>query len=262
MSNTENKVIFAGAGPGDPELMTIKSMRALESADLIIYAGSLVPEAVLCWKGSGTEAVSSAGMNLDQIVTRIKDAHDQGKRVVRLHTGDPSLYGAIFEQIRELQKLNIPYTVLPGVTAAFAAASAMGMEYTLPEVTQTLILTRVSGRTPVPESEDLERLAAHRSSMAIYLSIGHAEKVQKILETHYGKNSLCAVAYKVSHPEEQIFYTQIQDLVKTCEENKITRHALIIVGKAVEASRENIDLIQSKLYDAGFSHGYRNASTK
>jgi precorrin-4/cobalt-precorrin-4 C11-methyltransferase len=262
MSNMENKVIFAGAGPGDPELMTIKSMRALESADLIIYAGSLVPEAVLCWKGDNTQTVSSAGMNLDQIITRIKDAHGQDKRVVRLHTGDPSLYGAIFEQIRELEKLNIPYEVLPGVTAAFAAASAMGMEYTLPEVTQTLILTRVSGRTPVPESEDLDRLAAHGASMAIYLSIGQIKKVEKILETHYGKHSLCAIAYKVSHPEEQIFYTQVQDLVKTCEANKITRHALIIVGKAVEASRENIDLVQSKLYDAGFSHGYRNAAEK
>lgn len=262
MSNTENKVIFAGAGPGDPELMTIKSMRALESADLIIYAGSLVPEAVLCWKGNNTETISSAGMNLDQIIARIKDSHDLGKRVVRLHTGDPSLYGAIFEQIRELQKLGIPYKVLPGVTAAFAASASMGMEYTLPEVTQTLILTRISGRTPVPESEDLEKLAAHGSSMAIYLSMGHAKKVQEILETHYGQESLCAIAYKVSHPEEQIFYTRIRDLVKTCEENKITRHALIIVGKAVEASRGNTDLIQSKLYDAGFSHGYRNASKK
>jgi precorrin-4/cobalt-precorrin-4 C11-methyltransferase len=260
MNNTRNKVIFAGAGPGDPELMTIKSMRALESADLIIYAGSLVPEAVLCWKGSHTKTISSAGMNLGQIISHIKTFHDLGKRVVRLHTGDPSLYGAIFEQIRELQKLNIPYEVLPGVTAAFAAASRMGMEYTLPEVTQTLILTRVAGRTPVPESEDLDKLAAIKSSMAIYLSIGQAQKVQGILETHYGRQSLCAIAYKVSHPEEQIFYTPIQDLVKTCETHNITRHALIIVGRAVEASRENKDLIQSKLYDAGFSHGYRNAT--
>ncbi len=257
MNKTENKVIFAGAGPGDPELMTIKSMRALESADLVIYAGSLVPEAVLCWKGSTTETISSAGMNLDEIIDKIKVYHGLGKRVVRLHTGDPSLYGAIFEQIRELQKIGIPYEVFPGVTAAFAASSRMGMEYTLPEVTQTLILTRVSGRTPVPESEDLEKLAAIKSSMAIYLSIGHAKKVQTILERHYGKESLCAIAYKVSHPEEQFFYTKIQDLTKTCEENNITRHALIIVGKAVEASQTNQALIPSKLYDPGFSHGYR-----
>ncbi len=182
--------------------------------------------------------------------------------MVRLHTGDPSLYGAIFEQIRQLQKLGIPYEVLPGVTAAFAASSRMGMEYTLPEVTQTLILTRISGRTPVPESEDLEKLAAIKSSMAIYLSIAHVKRVQQILETHYGKESLCAIAYKVSHPEEQIFYARAKDLVNTCEDNNITRHALIIVGKAVAASRGNQELIQSKLYDAGFSHGYRNASQK
>lgn len=257
---TQNlKVIFAGAGPGDPELMTIKSMKALERADLIIYAGSLVPEAVLCWKGSHTETLSSAGMNLNEIIHKIAAYHGKGKRVVRLHTGDPALYGAIFEQIRELQKRDIPFEVLPGVTAAFAASSRMGMEYTLPEVTQTLILTRISGRTPVPESENLEKLAAHGASMAIYLSMGHVDKVQEILETHYGKDSLCAVAYKVSHPEEQIFYTPIQDLVKTCEQNKISRHALIIVGKAVEASRGTRELIQSKLYDAGFSHGYRQA---
>ncbi len=262
MSNTENTVIFAGAGPGDPELMTIKSMKALESADLVIYAGSLVPEAVLCWKGSNTETISSAGMNLDQIIDKIQTYHDLGKKIVRLHTGDPSLYGAIFEQIRQLQKLGIPYEVLPGVTAAFAASSRMGMEYTLPEVTQTLILTRISGRTPVPESEDLEKLAAIKSSMAIYLSIAHVKRVQQILETHYGKESLCAIAYKVSHPEEQIFYAKAMDLAKTCEDNNITRHALIIVGKAVAASRGKQELIQSKLYDAGFSHGYRNASQK
>jgi precorrin-4/cobalt-precorrin-4 C11-methyltransferase len=260
MTNTENKVVFAGAGPGDPELITIKSMKALETADLVIYAGSLVPEAVLCWKGSQTETISSAEMNLDQIMEMIKTCYGQGKKVVRLHTGDPSLYGAIFEQIRELQKLDIPYEVLPGVTAAFAASSRMGMEYTLPEVTQTLILTRVSGRTPVPESEDLEKLAAHKSSMAIYLSIGHVKKVQKILETHYGHDSLCAIAYKVSHPEELILYTQIKDLVKTCEDNQITRHALILVGKAVEASQGNQELIKSKLYDASFSHGYRQGN--
>ncbi len=263
MKEDINPVIFAGAGPGDPELITVKSKNALEQADLIIYAGSLVPEAVLCWKGEKTQTVSSAGMDLNQIIDAIQTAHKKGQRVVRLHTGDPALYGAIFEQMRELDKLSIPYKVIPGVTAAFAASSRMNMEYTLPEVTQTLILTRISGRTPVPESEDLEKLAAHKSSMAIYLSIGHAQKVQGILETHYGKDSLCAVAYKVSHPEEKIFYTPIKELVKTCKENNITRHALIIVGKPVEArtvaARTGDDaILKSKLYDAGFSHGYRD----
>ncbi|RLC05239.1 MAG: precorrin-4 C(11)-methyltransferase [Deltaproteobacteria bacterium] len=259
MNMNENKVIFAGAGPGDPDLMTIKSMNALKTADLIIYAGSLVPKAVLCWKGEDTETKSSAGMDLHQIIDTIKTYHANGKRIVRLHTGDPSLYGAIFEQMRELEKSNIPYEVIPGVTAAFAASSKMNMEYTLPEVTQTLILTRISGRTPVPESEDLEKLASHQASMAIYLSIGHARKVQEILEKHYGKDSLCAVAYKVSHPEEKIFYTKIKRLVKTWADNEITRHALIIVGKSVEASVKTDAILKSKLYDSTFSHGYRSA---
>jgi len=259
MKENKNKVIFAGAGPGDPDLITIKSMNALKSADLIIYAGSLVPKAVLCWKGKDTETSSSANMDLNQIIDTIKAYHARGKKIVRLHTGDPSLYGAIFEQMRELEKINIPYEVIPGVTAAFAAASKMNMEYTLPDVTQTLILTRISGRTPVPESEDLEKLASHQSSMAIYLSIGHADKVQKILEKHYGRDSMCAIAYKVSHPEEKIVYTKIKRLVKTCEGNNITRHALIIVGKTVEASIDHQAVLKSKLYDSTFSHGYRNA---
>ncbi len=254
----KNKVVFAGAGPGDPDLITIKSMKALKSADLIIYAGSLVPEAVLCWKGEKTETRSSAGMDLNQIVGTIKTYHAKDKKIVRLHTGDPSLYGAIFEQMRELEKLNIPYEVIPGVTAAFAAAAKMNMEYTLPEVTQTVILTRISGRTPVPESEDLDKLASHQSSMSIYLSIGHADKVQKILEKHYGPESLCAIAYKVSHPQEKIIYTKIKNLVKACEENAITRHALIIVGKSVTASIDHKAVLKSKLYDSTFSHGYRN----
>ncbi|HCY87870.1 MAG TPA: precorrin-4 C(11)-methyltransferase, partial [Desulfobacteraceae bacterium] len=250
-------IIFAGAGPGDPELMTIKAMKALENADLIIYAGSLVPEAVLCWKGAHTQTVSSAGMNLDEMVAQMKAGYLAGKKVVRLHTGDPALYGAIFEQIRELQQDNIPYAVIPGVTAAFAAAASIGMEYTLPEVTQTLILTRMAGRTPVPEAEALEKLAAHGASMAIYLSIGLVTQVQEILAAHYGNASVCAVAYKVSHPEENIIYTTVENLARTCRDNGITRHALIIVGKAVEASRNSAELIKSKLYDATFSHGYR-----
>jgi precorrin-4/cobalt-precorrin-4 C11-methyltransferase len=254
-----HKIIFAGAGPGDPDLITVKAMNALRTADLIIYAGSLVPEAVLCWKGKDTKILSSEDMHLTQIIDAIKEKYSIGQKVVRLHTGDPALYGAIFEQMRELEKLNIPYEVIPGVTAAFAASAKMKMEYTLPGETQTLILTRISGRTLVPDSEDLDKLASHRSSMVIYLSIGHAEKVQAILETHYGKESLCAVVFKVSHPEEKIIYTKIEHLAKTCEDHQITRHALIIVGKSVEASINPGHILSSKLYDSGFSHGYRTA---
>lgn len=254
-----NKVIFAGAGPGDPELITVKAMKALRAADLIIYAGSLVPEAVLCWKGEKTKTISSEDMDLTRIIDTIQKNYFTGKKVIRLHTGDPALYGAIFEQMRELKALNIPFEVIPGVSAAFAASAKMKMEYTLPEETQTLILTRISGRTPVPDAEDLDKLAAHRSSLVIYLSLGQIKKVQSILETHYGKEGICAVAFKVSHPEEKIIYTRIERLAKTCEENRITRHALIIAGKSVEASLDPSHLLSSKLYDSGFSHGYRTA---
>lgn len=252
-------VIFAGAGPGDPDLITVKTMKALSRADIIIYAGSLVPESVLTWKGPHAQTVSSADLNLDQIVEVMSANYRAGKTVVRLHTGDPSLYGAIYEQMRALEALEIPYKVIPGVTAAFAGAAAIGMEYTLPETTQTLILTRISGRTPVPESENLDRLAAHQASMAIYLSMGHVPKVMQILSTHYGDDAWCAVAYKVSHPEEKIVYCRVRDLDSTCREHSITRHALIITGKALTACLENQDFLKSKLYDAGFSHGYRAA---
>ncbi len=255
----KKSVVFAGAGPGDPDLITVKARRALENADLIIYAGSLVPEAVLCWKGEKSETISSADMDLDTIINTIKTYHEKGCKVVRLHTGDPSLYGAIYEQIKELEKADIPCEVIPGVTAAFAASSRMNMEFTLPEITQTLILTRIAGRTPVPESEDLEKLAAHKASMAIYLSIGHIQKVQKILTKHYGSDSLCAIAYKVSHPEEKIIYTEARNLASECEKNSIKRHALIITGKCIEACKDinSKKILKSKLYDSSFSHGYR-----
>jgi precorrin-4/cobalt-precorrin-4 C11-methyltransferase len=177
----KNQVIFVGAGPGDPELITVKGQKALEQADLIIYAGSLVPEAVMKWSGETTEKINSASMHLTEIIDLIAGYVDRGKRVVRLHTGDPALYGAITEQMVALEKKSIPFSVIPGVTAAFAASAAMCMEYTLPEITQTLILTRMEGRTPVPEAEALEKLASHQASMAVYLSITLVDKVEAVL---------------------------------------------------------------------------------
>ena len=257
MSTIPNPVMFVGAGPGDPDLITVKGQKALQQADLIIYAGSLVPRELLTWNPKA-EAVDSAPLNLDEIVELIRLAHEKNKKIVRLHTGDPSLYGAIFEQMRALDKHDIPYKVIPGVTAAFAAAAAMGMEYTLPEVTQTLILTRISGRTPVPDQEALALLAAHRSSMAIYLSIAHVKQVEKILSEHYGPESICAVAYKVSHPQERIVFTKVKALATTVEAEKLNRQALILVGQAVEAAHDKPEIIKSKLYDAGFAHGFRS----
>ncbi len=165
MTTENHPVTFVGAGQGDPDLITVKGQQTLMDADMVIYAGSLVPEAVLKWAGPETTILNSASMHLGEIVETIEKAYAEGKRVIRLHTGDPSLYGAIFEQIAELQKREIPYKVIPGVTAAFAAAAAMGMEYTLPEVSQTLILTRMAGRTPVPK----QRISRHWQAIRLPL---------------------------------------------------------------------------------------------
>lgn len=250
-------VLFVGAGPGDPDLITVKGQEALKAADLIIYAGSLVPEAVLKWARADAQTLNSAGMHLDAIVEAIASAWVSGKRVVRLHTGDPSLYGAIFEQMAELNRQSIPYRVVPGVTAAFAAAAAMGIEYTLPEVSQTLILTRMAGRTPVPETEDLERLAAHGATMAIYLSIGMVDRVADVLGRTYGPDAACAVVYRASQPEEKIITTRVRELVDAVKGAGISRQAVIIVGKVLEVGLETLRS-RSKLYDRHFSHGFRD----
>lgn len=249
-------VIFAGAGPGDPELITVKGQQALADADLVIYAGSLVPEAVLKWTKPETRVLNSASMHLEEIIDEIEKAYKKGKQVVRLHTGDPGLYGAIFEQMVKLDKKSIPYKVIPGVTAAFAAAAAMGIEYTLPEVSQTLILTRMAGRTLVPETEALELLAEHKASMAIYLSISMVDKVAMVLEKAYGKDAVCAVVYCVSQPEEKIIFTTPGELPEIVRKEKITRQALIIIGKALDISKHK-KKYKSKLYDKNFSHGFR-----
>ena len=255
-SKLKHPVLFVGAGPGDPELITVKGKNALAEADLVIYAGSLVPEALLKWARPETERINSAAMHLDEIIAEIEAACKAGKRVVRLHTGDPSLYGAILEQMAELQNRAIDYKVIPGVTAAFAAAAAMGIEFTLPEISQTLILTRMAGRTPVPQSENLASLARHQTSMAIYLSINLIDEVAAILAEAYGSQAGCAVVHCVSQPEERIIITRLKNLAKTVQDEKITRNALIIVGKVLDVDRSSL-AHKSKLYDKNFKHGHR-----
>jgi precorrin-4/cobalt-precorrin-4 C11-methyltransferase len=256
MTIIKKPITFCGAGPGDPNLITVKGMKALEAADLVLYAGSLVPEAVLTWAPDCAERVSSADMDLDRIVDTMAQAHGKGLRVVRLHTGDPSLYGAVREQMAALQRLNIAYQVIPGVTAAFAAAAAMGIEYTVPEVTQTLILTRMAGRTPVPESENLRALARHGASMVIYLSMALIEDVARILTESYGADARCAVAYRVSHPQERIITTRVGRLAQETRAAGIDRLAVVMVGPALEQPTA-LDDLRSKLYDKRSSHGYR-----
>lgn len=253
---TPYPVQFVGAGPGDPELITVKGMHALQSADLVVYAGSLVPDAVLAWTGKNTRLENSAKMDLEAIVDMMADAHFNGLRVVRLHSGDPSLYGAIAEQLRVLEQKGVPCRVIPGVTAAFAAAAALKVEYTLPEISQSLILTRMQGRTPVPEKENLASMAAHQTSMAVYLSAGLAKDLQAVLAENYGPEAAVAVVCRASHQDEKVLWTKAGDLEKTMREAQISRQALVIAGPALEAQR-NRDFSASKLYDKSFTHGYR-----
>lgn len=262
-SNTDslNPIIFCGAGPGDPDLITVKGQQALAAADLVVYAGSLVPEALLKWTRSDCHHLSSAGLHLDEMVTAMADAWHAGKNVVRLHTGDPSLYGAIFEQMAKLSQQNIAYTVIPGVSAAFAAAAALGVEYTLPEVSQTLILTRMAGRTPVPETESLAALAAHQATMAIYLSISMVDEMTRILSAAYGSDGACAVVYRASQPDQKILWTTTGQLAETVRQAKITRTALVVVGRVLEVSLQAL-VHHSKLYDRHFAHGYREAEDR
>ncbi len=257
--NKRFPVLFVGAGPGDPELITIKGQKTLQEADNVLYAGSLVPDAVMAWTNSAAELKSSAGMHLNEIIDYMADAQENGKRVVRLHSGDPSLYGAIAEQMNALEKMDIPFAVIPGVTAAFAAASALGIEYTVPEKTQTLILTRAEGRTLVPDSEKLQKLAAHGAAMAVYLSAGLAENVEKDLSAAYGPDAPVAVVQRASRPDEKIIRTTAGRLSSAMAENGITATALILAGPALG---ENRGLrAASKLYDRSFSHGCRKGDT-
>ncbi len=252
----KHPILFVGAGPGDPELITVKGQKALADADLVIYAGSLVPKTLLQWTKPECVHVNSASLHLDEFVRLMREGYSAGKKVVRLHTGDPALYGAIAEQIAELNRYDIPFHVIPGVTAAFAASAAMGIEYTLPEITQTLILTRMAGRTPVPESENLESLARHKASMSIYLSISMIAEVTEILSKTYGADAPAAIAYCVSQPDEKIFRTTVGELAEVVKKENIRKQALILVGPALSPELQQ-GTRKSKLYDKDFSHEFR-----
>lgn len=261
--NERYPIVFIGAGPGDPDYLTLAGAQALFASDLIITAGSLVnPKIITQWIHWKTDPaiVDSAGLTLTEITGLMIKAQKAGLRVARLHTGDPSIYGAVEEQFAKLDKKGVPYQVIPGVTAATAAAARLGMELTWPELTQTLIITRTAGRTPMPPGEDLESLCSHETSLALYLSASQGKTVQKALSAAYGPDSCVCVCHKISWPDERIFITTAGKLAKTLEEEKITRHALILAGPAVSAKLGGCPLpANSKLYDPYFSHAYRLA---
>jgi precorrin-4/cobalt-precorrin-4 C11-methyltransferase len=243
---------IVGAGPGDPELLTLRAKRLLETADLVVWAGSLVNPAILEFAKPGAELVDSSTLTLEEIVARLATAHQAGLLVVRLHTGDPSLYGAIGEQIRLLAEQGIPCRITPGVSSFLAAAAALGIEYTVPELTQTVILTRIEGRTPVPEREALARLAKHNGSLCIFLSVAQLEKVVAELLAVLPPETPVAVVEKASWPEEKIISGCLEDIALKVRKAGITKTALIIVGQCLEASAT-----RSRLYDGDFHHEYR-----
>ena len=257
MSDERHPVVFVGAGPGDPDLITVAGKKALEAADLVVHAGSLVSPEMLGWCRADCETVDSAGLDLAAIIAHLVRGWQAGGRVVRLHTGDPSLYGAIAEQIAALEARGIAWRVIPGVTAAFAAAAHLGLEWTLPELTQTLILTRAAGRTPVPKPESLAALTAHGSSLAIYLSAGQAGAVSTALQVAFGPEAPVALAYRVSWPDQRFIWTTARDLPQDLQASGLTRQVLILAGPAVMARAQGQASPASKLYDAQFSHGFR-----
>ena len=246
------KVHFIGAGPGDPELLTVKAKRLIETARCIIFAGSLVPDDIAALFPPDAEIHNSAGMSLDQTSDVIKDAASRGIDVLRVHSGDPTLYGAINEQMNLLDGLGIEYEVIPGVSSFQAAAAALKTELTAPEISQAIVLTRTSGRTPMPESQELEKLAGSRATLCIFLSIHKINEVVDTLTPYYGKACPAAVVFHASRPDQLIIRSKLSDLPGKTMEAGIKKTALIIVGHALGRGAA-----VSKLYDKTFSHGYR-----
>ncbi|CAG9218120.1 TPA: precorrin-4 C(11)-methyltransferase [Burkholderia vietnamiensis] len=227
-------VYFIGAGPGDPELITVKGQRLVRTCPVILYAGSLVPPAVLDGH-CAEQVVNTADLDLDAIVALLADAHAKGQDVARVHSGDPSLYGAIGEQIRRLDALGIPYQIVPGVTATAACAATLGVELTLPGVAQTVILTRFAGKTTMPEGEALGALAAHRATLAIHLGVRHLARIVDEVLPHYGPDCPVAVIYRASWPDEERVTGTLADIVAKVDRTAIERTALILIGRVLDA---------------------------
>jgi len=247
-------VYFIGAGPGAPDLITIRGHKLIEKADVIIYAGSLVNPEVISCKKEGAEVYNSASMTLEEVIEVMENAEKLNKNTARVHTGDPSIYGAIREQMDILEKMRISYEVIPGVSSFVASASVLKKEFTLPNVSQTVILTRVEGRTRVPEKEKLSELARHNASMAIFLSVSMIDKVVSQLSEHYPVDTPVAVVQKATWEDEKYVIGTLETIAELVKKEGITKTAQILVGNFLGNEYE-----LSKLYDKGFSHEFRSA---
>lgn len=236
-------VHFIGAGPGAPDLLTLRGHALIAASPVCLYAGSLVPAEVVAHAPVGARVLDTASMTLDEIVAEMRTAHERGQDVARVHTGDPSLYGAIGEQMRRLDELGIPYDVTPGVPAYTAAAAALRRELTLPGVSQTVILTRLAGRTPMPPDEDLANLARTRATLAIHLSVGRTAEAAKILIPFYGADCPAAVVHRASWPDETILRAPLSDIGAKVEAAGFTRTALILVGRVLAAEGFEVSVL-------------------
>lgn len=250
------KVYFIGAGPGDPELITVKGQRLVSEADVVIYAGSLVNPDILKWCRKDAVIYNSASMNLDEVLKVETEAVQSGKTVARVHTGDPAIYGAIQEQMDELKELDMEYEVVPGVSSFLASAAALKQEYTLPDVSQTVIITRLEGRTPMPEKEKLRMLAVHQSTMCIFLSVQMIDQVVKELEEGgYPEDTPVAIVVRASWPDQRILRGRLNTIAGILAEAGVIRQAMIVVGKVLDA-----DYSLSKLYDKKFTTMFRKGT--
>ncbi len=256
------KVYIVGAGPGDLELITVKGMRILQQANVVMYTDSLVRDELIEMADPSAVIHKSAGMTLEEMVGIMVDAVVSGQSVARLHTGDPSVFGAILEQVSMLRRFGIDYEIVPGVSSVFAAAAILGVELTVPDLTQTVILTRMGGRTPMPEGEQLRDLARHHSTIALYLSATLAKKaVNEFLEAGWDANTPIAVIQKATWPDQKIIRTTLNELVRVMAGEHISSHAMILAGWALDPKLAESAKYKSKLYDKSFTHGYRKGVT-
>ncbi|AIQ12242.1 precorrin-4 C(11)-methyltransferase [Paenibacillus durus] len=254
----EPRVYIVGAGPGDPDLITVKGLNILMNADFVLYTDSLVNEQLISRAGSHAKVLQSSGMDLEQMVDVMSEAVLTGKSVARVHTGDPAVYGAILEQMVLLKQRGIDYEIVPGVSSVFAAAAVLGAELTVPDLTQTVILTRAEGRTPVPEREKLRDLASHHCTVALFLSATLAKKVVKeFLEAGWSEDTPVAVVQRATWPDQKIVRTTLRHLDSDLRQAGIRMHAMILAGWALDPGMVDRDEHRSKLYDKSFTHGYR-----
>ncbi len=256
------KIYIVGAGPGDPDLVTVKGLKMIQTADVVMYTDSLVNQELIAKAKPEAEVVKTAGMHLDEMVQAIVDRVNEGKVVARVHTGDPAMYGAIMEQMAILKQHDITCEIIPGVSSVFASAAAVGAELTIPDLTQTLILTRAEGRTPVPEMEKLKDLASHHCTIALFLSATLTKKIVKELQAAgWSDDTPIAVVQRATWPDQKIVRTTLINLDEDMRKNGIRKHAMILAGWALDPNIHEKDY-RSKLYDKTFTHGFRKAVTE